>query len=70
MAARTERLKISGNPAQYDDLDIFVREQELMQRLVRESRLQTLTVDLSDNDVPKAVETIANWMEATGGLYL
>ncbi len=70
MAARTERLKISGNPAQYDDLHIFVREQELMQRLVRESRLQTLTVDLSDNDVPKAVETIANWMEATGGLYL
>lgn len=69
-SARAERLKVSGNPAQYDDLAGFVREQELMQQLVRESRLATLTVDISDNSVSRAVETIADWMEETGGLYM
>jgi len=68
-AAREERLKVSGNPSQYDDLNRFVREQELMQRLVRESALPTLTVDVSDNNIPNAVEQIADWMEQTGGLY-
>jgi hypothetical protein len=68
-AARQERLKVSGNPRQYDDLDRFVREQELMQRLVGESMLPTLTLDISNNDIPQAVESIADWMEQTGGLY-
>lgn len=69
-AARAERLKVSGNPSQYDDLDLFVREQEVITRMVGESRLQTLTVDISDNDIPHAVETIVTWMSETGGLYL
>lgn len=69
-AARAERLKVSGNPSQYDDLDLFVREQEVITRMVGESRLQTLTVDISDNDIPRAVETIVTWMADTGGLYL
>lgn len=69
-AARAERLKVSGNPSQYDDLGLFVREQEVITRMVGESRLQTLTVDISDNDIPRAVETIVTWMTETGGLYL
>jgi hypothetical protein len=69
-AARQERLKVSGKPDQYDDLSVFVREQALMQRLVGESRLPRLEVDISDNDIPLAVERIANWMEATGGLWM
>lgn len=69
-AARQERLKVSGNPAQYDDLQVFVREQELKQRLVAESRLPMLQVDLSDNDIDAAVEKIVTWMEQTGGLYM
>jgi len=69
-AARTERLKVSGKPDQYDDLSIFVREQELMKRLVGESRLPRLELDISDNDIPRAVERIADWMEASGGLYM
>ena len=68
--ARAERLKVSGNPSQYDDLVKFVREQEVLEELVAQSRLQVLRVDLSDNDVPKAVETIVDWMEATGGLSM
>lgn len=69
-AARLERLKVSGKPDQYDDLTRFVREQELMQRLVGESLLPRLEVDISDNDIPAAVEKIADWMEATGGLWM
>lgn len=36
-AAREERLKVSGNPSQYNDLEMFIREQELMRRLAGES---------------------------------
>ncbi|MGD8794796.1 MAG: hypothetical protein PVF47_19760 [Anaerolineae bacterium] len=68
-AARAERLKISGNPAQYDDLDHFVQEQKRMQHLVAESILPTLHLDVSDNDVRRAADRIADWLEATGGLY-
>ncbi len=69
-AARAERLKVSGKPSQYNDLELFVREQELMTRLVGESILPKLTLDISDNDVPRAVERIADWMEETGALYM
>jgi hypothetical protein len=69
-AARAERLKVSGKPDQYDDLQKFILEQELMKRLVRESRLPRLELDISDNDIPAAVEKIADWLEATGGLWM
>jgi hypothetical protein len=69
-AARAERLKVSGNPSQYDNLDVFIEQQELMRRLARESLLPVLEVDISDNHVPAAVERIADWMESTGGLYM
>lgn len=69
-AARAERLKVSGNPRQYDDLSLFVREQELMDRLVSESILPVLRIDVSDSDISGAVERIADWMEQTGALYM
>lgn len=68
--AREERLRVSGNPRQYDDLQMFVEEQELMRRLVGESSLPGPTLDISDDDIPRVVESIADWMEASGGLYL
>jgi hypothetical protein len=68
-AARAERLKLSGKPSQYDDLTAFVREQALVRRLAAASRLPALSVDISDNDVPRAVDAIADWLAATGGLY-
>jgi hypothetical protein len=68
-AARAERLKVSGNPAQYDDLQVFINEQELMRRLVGESKLPTLELDISDNDVVGAADRIADWMTETGGLW-
>jgi hypothetical protein len=69
-AARVERLKVSGNPRQYDSLQLFIEEQELMRRLVGESILPKLELDISDNDVPRACERIADWMESTGGLWM
>ncbi|MFL5734537.1 MAG: hypothetical protein ACJ78Q_15230 [Chloroflexia bacterium] len=45
-AARAERLKVSGKPSQYDDLDVFIGEQELMRRLAAESMLPVLEMDI------------------------
>ena len=69
-AARAERLKVSGNPSQYNDLSPFIREQELMLELIAKSMLPSLTLDISDNNIPVAVERVADWMEDTGGLYM
>lgn len=67
--AREERLKVSGNPGQYDDIHDFIDEQELIRSLINRSSLPVLELDVSDNDVNKAVENIADWLEQTGGLY-
>jgi len=69
-AARAERLKVSGNPSQYDDLHIFIEEQKLIRKLADESILPKLELDISDNDIPRAVERVADWMESTGGLWM
>lgn len=68
--ARAERVKVSGKPSQYDDLQYFVHEQQVMSQFIDASTLNTLRLDISDDDVPKAVETIADWLESTGGLYI
>ncbi len=67
--ARVERLKVSGNPDQYKDLNVFVEEQELMKRLVTNSLLPSFQLDISNNDISAAVETIADWLENENGLY-
>jgi hypothetical protein len=68
-AARSDRLKVSGNPSQYDDLGVFVKEQELMRSLLSQSILPMLELDISDSDVPRAAHRIADWLAETGGLY-
>jgi len=68
--AREERLKVSGNPGQYDDLEPFIAEQEEMRFEVGRSLLPSFEVDVSDDDVPGAADRIASWLEATGGLTL
>ena len=67
-AARAQRVKVSGKPEQYDDLDVFIQEQEEIRRAIRASRLPTLQIDVTDNDVPAAAERVADWLEDTGGL--
>jgi len=68
-AARAERLKVSGNPSQYDNLQVFIDEQVLLNELVNASLLPTLTIDISNDEIPSLVEKIADWLEQTGGLY-
>lgn len=69
-AAREDRLKVSGNPSQYDDLSIFIGEQSLMRKLAAESILPLLELDISVLTVEQAADRIADWMEATGGLTM
>ena len=69
-AAREERLKVSGNPSQYDDLSLFTSEQERILELASHSRLPTLHLDVSDNSISNAVDAVADWLESTGGLYM
>ncbi len=69
-SARQRRLKVSGNPAQYDDLQVFVAEQEEFRRVLAESCLPILELDMSNDDVAGAADRVANWLEQTGGLYL
>ncbi|HXQ72659.1 MAG TPA: hypothetical protein VN844_19335, partial [Pyrinomonadaceae bacterium] len=67
--ARAERLTYSENPSQYTDLKKFIDEQELLRQLAKESRLRTLELDISDNNVAGAANNILDWMTQTGGLW-
>jgi len=67
--ARSERIKVSGKPSQYDDLHQFIDEQELFRRFIKDSCLPSLELDMSDSDVPAAAERVADWLETTGGLW-
>ena len=68
-AAREERRVVSGKPSQYDDLDVFRREQDLLRRLASESILPVLELDTTDGDTDAACNAIADWMASTGGLW-
>ena len=69
-AARERRLKISGNPSQYNDLNLFIAEQEQFRHYIHQSILPTLHVDISDDDMTGAVQKIVDWLVATNGLYM
>jgi hypothetical protein len=68
--AREQRLKVSGKPDQYDDLNPFIAEQDEMRFEVGRSLLPSFEVDVSDGDVAGATDRIATWLESTGGLTL
>jgi hypothetical protein len=68
-AARAERLTVSGKPSQYDDLDVFIREQDVLRELAAASRLPVLDLDVSDGDIDAACQRVADWMTTTGGLW-
>jgi len=62
-AAREARLLVSGNPSQYDDLNVFIAEQEAMVRAVARSSMPSLTLDVSDGDVATLADRVAGWLE-------
>lgn len=69
-AARARRLEVSGRPEQYDDLQPIIDEQERFRERALASLLPSLELDVSDDDVPAAADRVADWLHATGGLYL
>jgi hypothetical protein len=67
--ARRKRMKVSGNPKQYDDLSVFLEEQEILRELVDRSLLPKLYLDVSGNAIQGLSDSIADWLETTGRLY-
>ncbi|MDP1676806.1 MAG: hypothetical protein Q8L88_08035 [Bacteroidota bacterium] len=67
--AKRKRLKVSGNPKQYDNLNIFFEEQEILFELVEKSILPKLYLDVSSDNVKLLTDSVADWMEQTDGLY-
>jgi hypothetical protein len=61
-------LQISSNPSQYNDLTIFIREQEILQQLVEDSAIPKLSVDVTYRSLEEQIDYLADWLEATGGL--
>jgi hypothetical protein len=67
--ARRERLKVSGNPAQYDDLGVFVHEQKEFERIAGQSLLPLLRLDVSGTTIDGLVAEIADYVHDTGLVY-
>ena len=67
-AARAVRLKYSENPAQYEDLRPFADRQKVLVTLAQNSEIPCKMVDISDNDVPRAVASILDWLQSIGVL--
>ncbi len=60
--AREERLKVSGNPAQYDNTAIFVEEQELFREKASMSILPHTEIDVTSGDIQRICGSIADWL--------
>jgi len=67
-AARRARLRVSGNPTQYDDLGRFVAEQEIFRSLAAASRLPVVRIDVSDGDVARAADAVIDALAARNAL--
>lgn len=62
-SARAARLKVSGNPRQYDNLQAFIREQDEFKKAVDRSVLPHFELDITQGTQVDMVERIADWLE-------
>lgn len=60
--ARQERLTYSETPSNYENLQIFMEEQDLMRELINQSRLKTLELDISNISINGAANYILDWL--------
>jgi len=60
--AREERLRVSGNPRQYDDLQPFIREQAKFREVVNQSLLPHTEIDVSSGNIDAVCDRIADWL--------
>lgn len=68
-AARAHRLVYSENPDRYEDLGLFVEEQEIMADLIATSAMPSISVDVSDGDVDRIAQEILDWVKLIGRFY-
>ena len=61
-AAHEERLRVSGNPAQYDDLEIFKEEQQDFREKVSASILPHTEIDVTSGNLPEICDAVADWL--------
>lgn len=64
--ARAKRLEVSGNPAQYDDLQPFIEEQNQLRELAQKSILPVRELDVTQ----EGPDEVADWLETEGLLSL
>lgn len=65
-AARTERLKVSGNPHQYDNLSVFIDEQRRLIEHASKSRLPTLELDVTGSETDALAERMVEYWQDRG----
>ncbi len=69
-AAREERLKVSGKPESVRrHRASSSTSRTVLRELAAASRLPVLELDMSDGDLDRACDAIADWMTGTGGLW-
>lgn len=61
--AREDRLKVSGNPEQYNDLNKFIEEQESFRNICSKSILPHTEINVTDGNLEKACSGIADFLE-------
>lgn len=67
--ARAARLVYSETPERYNDLNTFIQEQDVLRRLIAESKIPSLELDVSDDDVASAANRVIDWIQATGAWF-
>jgi len=60
--ARAKRLTVSGKPSQYDDLEIFISEQDEFRERVNNSALPHIEIDVSEGKLEGVCSEITDWM--------
>lgn len=68
VSARERRLRVSDNPERYNDLEYFVKRQEIIRSYYNRSVIEKCEFDISDNNIPRVVQEICDWMSSCGGL--
>lgn len=68
-SARDLRLTYSENPHNYDDLSVFIHEQELIQEIISSSVMASCTVDVTDGDIDRVASDILGEARRLGLFY-
>ena len=54
--------QVSGKPSQYDDLSVFIDEQEEFRQRVNASQLPHTEIDVSNGNLERVCDEIVEWM--------